>query len=154
MLLHIDSQIALVRRHMDAEVAQDIDAVMRTLVDIPYYEIHPLGLRIQGKSAVREMYKRLLPGSFDHIVESRAMTFNTGDPKNLWSGPDGVVIRESCMVQLPDGERFEISEMAIFSLEGESIRGEQFYCNGPLARLFKIALGEEFKDLPGVERMY
>lgn len=146
--------LAMVRQHMDAEIRQDIDAVMATLVKEPYYEIHPLGLRIRGQSAVREMYKKLLPGSFDYIVESRAMTFNTGDPANVWVGPDGVVIREFCIVQPPKGERFEISEMAIFSFEGELLKGEQFYCNAPLAELFKGALGPEFGKLAGVERLY
>jgi hypothetical protein len=146
--------IAMVRAHMDAEIRQDIDAVMETLIADPYYEIHPLGLRIRGQAAVREMYARLLPGSFDYIVESRAMTFNTGDPKNVWIGPDGVVIREFCIVQPPEGERFEISEMAIFSFEGRLLRGEQFYCNEPLTRLFKSALGPQFEHLQGVERIY
>jgi hypothetical protein len=146
--------IALVRAHMDAEIRQDIDAVMATLIADPYYEIHPLGLRIRGQSAVREMYKRLLPGSFDYIVESRAMTFNTGDPRHVWIGPDGVVIREFCIVQPPAGGRFEISEMAIFAVEGSLLRGEQFYCNQPLARLFKGALGPDFASLPGVEQIY
>lgn len=146
--------LAMVRRHMDAELAQDIDAVMATLVTDPYYEIHPLGLRIRGRAAVREMYRKLLPGSFDLIVESQAMTFNTGDPKHVWIGPDGVVIREFCTVQPPDGSRFGISEMAIFSFEGDLLAGEQFYCNGPLAALFKQALGPDFETLPGVERIY
>jgi len=146
--------IAMVRKHMDAEIRKDIDGVMATLISEPYYEIHPLGLRIRGQAAVREMYKRLLPGSFDHIVESRAMTFNTGDPNDLWIGPDGVVIREFCIVQPPGGEPFEISEMAIFSFQGDLLKGEQFYCNEPLTKLFRGALGPEFTELPGVQRIY
>jgi hypothetical protein len=148
------AMLAMVRKHMDAEVAQNIDAVMATLVKDPYYEIHPLGLRIRGQAAVRRMYELLLPGSFDYIVESKAMTFNSGDPKNLWIGPDGVVIRESCIVQPPTGERFEISEMAIFSFDGSLLKGEQFYCNAPLSELFKQALGPDFEKIAGVERLY
>jgi hypothetical protein len=148
------ARLAMVRKHMDAEIRQDIEGVMATLVDNPYYEIHPLGLRISGKEAVREMYRKLLPGSFTYIVQSRAMTFNTGDPNHVWLGPDGVVIREFCTVQPPTGPSFEISEMAIFSFDGPLLKGEQFYCNAPLAGLFKGALGADFEALPGVERMY
>jgi hypothetical protein len=113
-----------------------------------------LGLRITGLPAVREMYRRLLPGSFDLIVESTAMTFNTGDPKHVWVNEHSVVVREFCTVAPPQRERFGISEMAIFVFEGELLEGEQFYCNGPLAALFKLALGDDFERLPGVERMY
>jgi hypothetical protein len=148
------AMLEMVRKHMDAEIRQDIEAVMATLVADPYYEIHPLGLRIRGPLAVREMYKKLLPGSFDYIVESKAMTFNTGDPANVWIGPEGVVIREFCTVQPPSGARFEISEMAIFSFDGALLKGEQFYCNAPLSELFKNALGPEFEKLAGVERLY
>jgi len=147
--------IALVRRHQDAEVAQNYAGIMATLVPEPQYEIFPLGLRVVGYSAVLEMYKRLLPAIFPYVVESDAMTFGTsgsgsGGVSGIWVGDSGVVIRESAIVKPPGKGRIPISEVAIFYVKGELLLGETFYCDAPLARLFEEALGAEFLSLDGV----
>jgi len=146
-------QLALVRRHMDAEFAQDVKGTMATLVTDPYYEIHPTGLRIRGYDAVHEMYKRLLPGILGKVIESRAMTLSTGDPADVWVGPDGVVIREHWIFELPGCDRVAMSNMSIFSFIGELLRGESFYCSARLGELFSRTLGEDFAKYPGVERI-
>lgn len=153
-----DELIALVRRHQDAEVAGDYPGIMATLVPEPQYEIFPLGLRITGHSAVLTMYKKLLPAIFPHVVESDAMTFGTSGSSGsvssgIWVGDSSVVIRESAVVAIPGKGRIPISEVAIFYTEGKLLRGETFYCDAPLARLFDEALGPDFLTLNGVTRL-
>src|SRR5262249_41666984 len=47
--------------HEIAELEQDIDATMATVVPDPHYELSALGWIIDGQAAVREMYRRILP---------------------------------------------------------------------------------------------
>ena len=153
-----DDMIALVRRHQDAEVAQDYPGIMATLCAQPRYEIYPAGYQVLGCDAVLEMYKRLLPAIFPYVVESDAMTFGTAGAggkgaSGMWVGDSGVVIRESAVCAIPGKGRIRISEVAIFYVTGDLLLGETFYCDAPLARLFEEALGEDFLSIRGVTRL-
>src|SRR5262245_33916153 len=58
----LDEMEALLARHEEAEFNMDVDATMATLVDNPVYELPGLGWHIAGQDAVRETYRRMLPG--------------------------------------------------------------------------------------------
>ena len=47
----------LFERHRDAEAARDYDAVLATFVEECFLETHPLGLRSEGRAAVRAAYE-------------------------------------------------------------------------------------------------
>ena len=51
-----DEMLRLFEAHRDAEAARDIDAILDTFVDDCFLETMPLGLRNEGKDAVRAAY--------------------------------------------------------------------------------------------------
>ena len=50
---------ALAEEHVRCEIAHDVDGVLATLEDEPFYDIHPQGLRFTGRDAVRRYYEWL-----------------------------------------------------------------------------------------------
>jgi steroid delta-isomerase-like uncharacterized protein len=47
----------LFERHRDAEAARDLDGILATFVEDCFLETHPLGLRSEGRVAVRANYE-------------------------------------------------------------------------------------------------
>ncbi len=47
----------LFERHREAEAARDYDAILATFVEDCFLETHPLGLRSEGRTAVRAAYE-------------------------------------------------------------------------------------------------
>ena len=48
--------LALAEEHVRCEIACDIDGVLATLEDDPFYDVHPQGVRFTGHDAVRRYY--------------------------------------------------------------------------------------------------
>jgi hypothetical protein len=144
-----------VRRHMDAEFRQDVNGALNTMSPRPFYEFHPLGLRISGREAIAEMYRRMWPNIYPYVVASESLTMNTqlGDGPVRY-GPAGLLIREWAEVLPPGGRRQAISEMAVFHFKDDPLVGETIYCNGPLSELTGNALGVDFVKVPGVQLLY
>ena len=49
--------LRLFEAHREAEAARDIDAILETFADDCFLETMPLGLRSEGKDAVRAAYE-------------------------------------------------------------------------------------------------
>ena len=47
----------LFEQHRDAEAARDYDGILATFVEDCFLETHPLGLRSEGRTAVRRSYE-------------------------------------------------------------------------------------------------
>jgi steroid delta-isomerase-like uncharacterized protein len=69
---------AIVRRHMDAEMAGDLDATLATFDGEPEYDIAPLHQLHRGDTAVRELLAHLL-GAFPDLVLSIVVLRHTPD---------------------------------------------------------------------------
>lgn len=130
--------------HEMAEFQVDLDATMATLVDNPVYELPSLGWRIEGRSAVRETYRRLLHGS---------------DKRNMWADKRVHAISEDSLsreayvyVDTEDG-RVTGQYFAVIAFEGDKISGERMYMDTTFAKAMAEILGPDFGDVPGVSRL-
>jgi steroid delta-isomerase-like uncharacterized protein len=52
-----DEMQRLFEKHRDAEAARDYDGILETFVEDCFLETHPLGLRSEGRAAVRKTYE-------------------------------------------------------------------------------------------------
>jgi steroid delta-isomerase-like uncharacterized protein len=63
-----DEMIRLFEAHRDAEAARDIDAILETFVDDCFLETLPLGIRSEGREAVRAAYEQQFFTSFPDLA--------------------------------------------------------------------------------------
>jgi hypothetical protein len=145
---------AVVRRHMDRALAEDVAGPLATMVSQPFYEYHPLGYRIEGHAAIGVMYRRLWAAFYPYVVTSESLTLGTGSTSTVWYGENSVAIQEWAQIEPPDQERQIIQEIAVFHFEGELLKGETIYCNEPLTTLTRNALGADFLQLAGASLLY
>jgi predicted ester cyclase len=68
---------AVFESHREAEAARDIDAILETFVTDCFLETTPLGLRSEGKAAVKAAYEQQFFTAFPDLApEDEAITFN------------------------------------------------------------------------------
>ena len=60
--------LRLFEAHREAEAARDIDAILETFVDDCFLDTVPLGLRAQGRDAVRAAYEQQFFSSFPDLA--------------------------------------------------------------------------------------
>jgi steroid delta-isomerase-like uncharacterized protein len=58
----------LFERHRDAEAARDYDAILATFAEDCFLETHPLGLRSEGRTAVRTAYEEGFFAAFPDLA--------------------------------------------------------------------------------------
>ncbi len=131
--------------HEIAELEQDVDATMATLVDNPHYELAFFGLQVDGREAIREVYNRILRDAGNVAAEKRvhAIAPNT-------------LIREAHMTFTnDDGERVNGLYLVVMSFDPETkkISGERMYQDPNFAGLMGKQLGSDFESLPGVSKI-
>lgn len=142
--------------HGAAEREGDVEAVMETLCDDPYYELFPLNYRMQGLQAAREFYVRMLganaPGSASFRITDTSG--NLGDMNSpcdvLWIGNDSMVTRDDLTMVDADGRERALRYLSIFTLKGMKLEGERIYMSAGAADYIRETLGEDFLQLPGV----
>lgn len=129
--------------HEEAEFRCDLDGTMDTVCANPVYEFPGLGLRVEGRDAVRETYRRLLPFP-EKLNVAADMRLHAVAPNQL--------CREAYISwDTDDGGRETGQYMAILSVDEEGkIAGERMYSDAIYTEALKRLLGEDFKDLPGV----
>lgn len=139
-----DQMEALQLVHEAAEFDLDLDAVMETLVDNPVYEIPALGWHIEGQDAVRETYRRMLPGA---------------DKVNMWADrrahatSDTELCREAYVYfDTPEGRKTG-HYFVLMEFEGDRIRGERMYMCDTYAKAMADVLGPDFGEIPGVSKL-
>src|SRR5882762_2947357 len=95
--------------HGAAETAGDVERVMATLCENPSYELFPINLRMEGQSAVREFYRRMLSSHIPGVGGMRVgeASGNLGDLSSpidvLWVGTDSLVTRDDVFLTASDG---------------------------------------------------
>jgi hypothetical protein len=135
----------LAAQHDRLERENDVDALMATIADHPNWEQHPLGMRIEGRDAVRAYYPSTIHGIIPRIESSK---------QRFTAYADGVLVRESLYrVRQPDGQLADGQAIIIFEFdEDERCLSERAYGTGAMAAL----MAEAFKDvwaIPGVSRI-
>ena len=135
---------ALAELHYREEVANNVEAVMDTLCEDPHYEFYPMGLRIRGRAAVEEMYRRML-------VAPIARTPLELRPRKRTAGPDGLMSEDEATIRDDEGKLHRVAAVSVYSFEGTLMKGERVYLNDAGAALTMQALGPDFLKMPGVD---
>jgi hypothetical protein len=131
-------------RHLEFELACDLDGTMATVAADPHYEIPPLGWRIDGRDAVREMYRRFFPG------RERAIR---GEIRLEAAGPNALVREAYTSFRTAEGGLVTGQYMAVIFFDGNLVSGERTYADPVYANAFAEDLGADFGDVPGVSRI-
>jgi hypothetical protein len=143
--------VELANRHIQAELAKDIEGTLATLCADPHYEIHPLGLVITHRDAIAEFYRRTV-FMFARIRPSGPSgTFESGST-GKFVGDDGIVVHDHGIFIGDDGIEIPLKALSIFAFDEASglLKGEQIFLNRGGATVFSNALGTDFSKLPGV----
>jgi hypothetical protein len=83
MEMERDQMIRLFEAHREAEAARDIDGILDTFVADPFLETMPLGLRSEGRDAVRAAYEMQFFSAFPDLAP---------DDEGMAVGQDSVVV--------------------------------------------------------------
>ncbi|HET6736303.1 nuclear transport factor 2 family protein [Mycobacterium sp.] len=136
--------IELVNRHTECEVRADWDGCMATMSADPYYLHYPLGLRVSGRDAVLEMWKRMVAtAEFGDAVTSSTIRH--------WIVDESVIVVFEWDVDDGDGQKRKKCSFAEFRFAGGLIESETIFGDNDVDALTREALGGDFLRLPGVE---
>ena len=130
--------------HEVAELEEDLEATMATLVPHPRYELAGLGWRIEGTEAVRETYKRILG-----YVSAR----NVAAEKRVHAVDKNHLVREAHVsFDASDGKRVTGLYMVVMAFDADLklIAGERMYMDPVFAGMMAEQLGDDFAEVPGV----
>jgi hypothetical protein len=125
-----DERLALVDRHLSAEMALDLEGVLATLTPNPVYILWD-GSRIEGMSNIAGYYTRMFERVFPRM---RGM-----DEPNIWIGDAGVVAEAPVHLTLDDGQTVACPQVSIVPFEGDLIAGERIYVAPAFAEVLDSA---------------
>lgn len=131
--------------HEIAELEEDVERTMATLVDNPQYELPGLGVAISGTEAVRETYRRIMRTVVNRDVAAEM---------RVHAVADNTLIREACVsFNLADGSRVSGLYCVIMSFDPEQrkITGERMYMDPTFAAYMREQVGDDFESVPGVK---
>jgi hypothetical protein len=142
--LSADEMRTVVQLHSDCEVARDWPGAIATMIDEPWYEFHPMRLKLTSLEAITACWERTLqlecfgqPGSeypwFEEYVNG-----------------DSVLHIRITRFDGMDGKRREARSMVRYGFDGDKICSEIFTMDDSLLPYFQKAFDEEFMAIPGV----
>jgi steroid delta-isomerase-like uncharacterized protein len=115
----------LFEKHRDAEAARDYDAILATFVENSFLETHPLGLRSEGRAAVRAAYEGYFTAFPDLAPDDEGRAFGD-DVMAVWgtlrgtSGGDWVGVP-------PSGRSFAVPFANVTPFRDGLMAGESIY---------------------------
>jgi steroid delta-isomerase-like uncharacterized protein len=115
----------LFETHRDAEAARDIDAILATFVDDCFLETHPLGLRSEGRAAVRTAYEGYFAAFPDLAPADEGAAFGE-DVMVVWGTLEGTSGGEWMGVP-PSGRPFAVPFSNITPFRDGLMTGESIY---------------------------
>ncbi|MGU3498754.1 hypothetical protein [Mycobacterium sp. C31M] len=145
MSMTLEEMEAVLLAHEIAELEQDIDATMATVVPDPHYELSALGWIIDGQAAVREMYRRILP------VDHR----DVAAEKRIHATSENTLLREAVMsFNNLEGKRVSGLYLVVLAFDPDLklISGERMYMDPLFGQMMSEQLGADFGEVPGVSR--
>ncbi|HJQ05480.1 MAG TPA: NADP-dependent oxidoreductase [Nocardioides sp.] len=138
---------ALLHLHEEYELNYDFDGTISTLTAVPQYELPTLGWKIEGRDAVVELYRRMLPGGLIQAMWAE---------KRVHAVAPNTLAREAFVFfNTPDGRRVKGQYMAVIAYDKDEklIIGERLYMDKSFAEAMARALGPDFGDIPGVSQI-
>jgi len=115
----------LFETHRDAEAARDIDTILATFVDDCFLETHPLGLRGEGRTAVRLAYEGYFTAFPDLAPADEGVAFGE-DVMVVWGTLEGTSGGEWMGVP-PSGRSFAVPFSNITPFREGLMAGESIY---------------------------
>jgi len=115
----------LFETHRDAEAARDIDTILATFVDDCFLETHPLGLRSEGRTAVRLAYEGYFTAFPDLAPADEGVAFGE-DVMVVWGTLGGTSGGEWMGVP-PSGRSFAVPFSNITPFREGLMAGESIY---------------------------
>jgi predicted ester cyclase len=121
-----DQVIRLFEAHREAEATRDIDGILDTFVADPFLETMPLGLRSEGRDAVRTAYEMQFFSAFPDLAP---------DDEGMAVGQDSVVVwgtlrgtsRGDWLGVPPGGGQFAVPFANVVPFRGGLMAGEIIY---------------------------
>jgi predicted ester cyclase len=118
--------LRLFEAHREAEAARDLDAILDTFVPNCFLETIPLGLRSQGRDAVRAAYEQQFFTSFPDLApEDEGMAVGS-DVIAVWGTLRGTSRGEWLGVP-PGGGAFAVPFANVVPFEQGLMAGERIY---------------------------
>jgi steroid delta-isomerase-like uncharacterized protein len=129
----------LFERHRDAEAARDYDGILATFVEDPFLETVALGLRSQGRAAVRAAYEQSYFAAFPDLNPVDEGYAFGDDVLVTWGTLRGTSLGEWLGVP-PSGRPFVVPFTNVTPFRNGLMAGESIY--------FDLATLCEQTDLP------
>jgi hypothetical protein len=121
-----DEMLRLFEAHREAEAARDIDGILETFTTDCFLETVPLGLRSEGKDAVRAAYELQFFTSFpDLSPDDEGLAFGD-DVVAVWGTLRGTS-RGDWLGVPPGGGAFEVPFANVVPFERGLMAGERVY---------------------------
>jgi steroid delta-isomerase-like uncharacterized protein len=121
-----NEMLRLFEAHRDAEAARDIDAILETFVADCFLETMPLGLRSEGRDAVRAAYEQQFFTAFPDLApEDEGIAFGD-DVAAVWGTLRGTSRGEWLGVP-PGGGTFSVPFANIVPFRQGLMAGETIY---------------------------
>jgi steroid delta-isomerase-like uncharacterized protein len=111
--------------HREAEANRDIEGILATFVDEPFLENVPLGLRSEGRDAVKAAYQGFFTAFPDLSTEDRGMAFSE-DAVVVWGTLRGTSGGEWFGVP-PSGRSFAVPFANVSPFRDGRMSGETIY---------------------------
>ena len=126
----------LFERHRDAEAARDYDGILDTFVEDCFLETVPLGLRVEGRAAVRTAYEKGYFVAFPDLAPDDVGQAFGDDVMVVWGTLRGTSGGEWMGVP-PTGRSFVVPFTNVTPFRDGSMAGESIYFD--LATLCELA---------------
>jgi hypothetical protein len=121
-----EKMLRLFESHREAEAARDIDGILETFVPDPFLETMPLGLRSEGRDAVRAAYEMQFFSAFPDLApHDEGMAFGD-DTAVVWGTLHGTS-RGDWLGVAPGGGTFAVPFANVVPFRDGLMAGEIIY---------------------------
>ena len=116
----------LFERHRDAEAARDYDGILETFVEDCFLQTHALGLRSEGREAVRRTYEEGYFAAFPDLAPDDVGSAFGDDVMVVWGTLEGTSAGEWLGVP-PSGKSFSVPFANVTPFRDGLMWGETIY---------------------------
>jgi steroid delta-isomerase-like uncharacterized protein len=116
----------LFEQHRDAEAARDYDGILETFVEDCFLETHALGMRSEGREAVRRAYEEGYFAAFPDLAPDDVGSAFGDDVMVVWGTLEGTSGGEWLGVP-PSGKSFSVPFANVTPFRDGLMAGETIY---------------------------
>jgi hypothetical protein len=132
--------IDMARRHAALEANMDLEGTLSTMEAPWFYEVWPLGLRMQGRDLARQYYEY-------HFRTLRPLIIGR-DKIAEWESAEGLVLEQYLHIRMENGSVEKFRFLAVVAVGERGVTGERIYAGERFCRLlFGPLLDTAFKPI-------